>query len=198
MRRWNLLFVAASLAAALITLSGAGVATAAPPSDNNFKGKAAVYFPNSDQSFVVNFTCLDGIGGTSHIDAARSKWTVTFANGASFTGSLVEGTCISTISSDGSSVSVDITAITLSCVGNCAATLDTLELSNITNTKTFVSDVTTVNPPQDPGGCVGTVNPCITIIATAAGQSFNSTVPLNSNDIPFGTLTIQLPKTLTS
>src|SRR5215831_13153631 len=99
MRHWNLLFVAATLAAVLITLSGVGVARAAGPS-SNFKGKASAYDRTDPAYFVVNFTCSS--------NQLTGNWTWENSRKISYSGTLGKdahghyASCLLTQNSDGS------------------------------------------------------------------------------------------------
>jgi molybdopterin/thiamine biosynthesis adenylyltransferase len=169
MRRWNLLYVAAPLAAVLITLSGQGPAMATVPNENNFKGKAAVYSPGSDSYYVVSFTCSNKI--------LSGKWT--FDNGASYSGTLT-GTCSFNGTSD-ITVANPVKCVTANCESLTSATLNTLELTNITATKTYVPTVS-----QCPDS-----RPCIVIKASVNGTPF---ISATLDEDSYGTLTIQLEK----
>lgn len=179
MRHWNLLCLVALLAAALIAVSGVGVANAAGTStSSNFKGKAAVYDRADPAYFVVNFTYSSG--------QLTGNWTWVDRSGTSYSGTLAFTPCAVSVPRPWSST---MSPITLSPQKGGTAMLN-LMLSNITMTKTYVSDTTT---------CSGTTNPCIVIqtfdLGTVVGfkdSGFDSTTTAPGNPPPYGTLTLSV------
>lgn len=176
MRRWNLLFLMALIAAVLTALSGPSGAMAATTS--TFKGKASVYYRNSGPYFVVNFTCTGG--------KLSGNWT-NDTRTISYSGTLGSAGCA--LSGPPWSSSMD--KIPLFYGGNpigTGATLN-LDLSNIGTTKTYVPDTTS---------CPNTSNPCIEIVTSGLGQlagssDFNSNPSPAPNPVPYGTLNLTLP-----
>src|SRR5215469_17313013 len=142
MRRWNLLFVAALLAAVLIALSGPNGAMAA--STSTFKGKPSVYYRNSGPYFVVNFTCSNGqLSGNWTYDIRTNSFSGTLGTTTDF------ATCALVPGNAAGSWSSSISPIPLYYLGSKTGTL-TLVLSNISATKTYVSDTSGTGPPPCP------------------------------------------------
>lgn len=192
MRRWNLLFVAALLAAVLIILSGPGAAMAAgATSPTNFKGKAAVY-TDAGPYFVVSFTCSPS---STTSGTLSGKWTFEDSNGTSTSGTLAEGTaCALTKSHQWSTASSTGTAATPTQPNSLQVSLNgvngtnvgtlNLYLTDISATKTAFGTTTHTLPP-----CPTDSSACIQIDAVVSGTSFQSeAVPA------YGTLNLTVPK----
>jgi hypothetical protein len=204
MRRWNPLFLVvplflvALLAPALVTPNRAMAAGAA--SQTNFKGKAAVYYRSSAAYFVVNFTCKPS-GTTSTLSG---NWTWETSSEASYSGTLAFTGCQLMQNTDGSWSST-MDGITLSPQGSINTATLNLAFSNITRTKTYVSNTTTYSTPSNTSGCVdnpGTPPPPCMVIQTfglgaavgADNDDFNSNPTPLPDPVPYGTLNLTLPK----
>jgi hypothetical protein len=194
MRRRNLLFLMALLAAVLITLSGPSGVRAA--STSNFKGKASVYYRSTPAYFVINFTCANA--------TLSGNWTWENSLKVSYSGTLGPPAASCALSSSGPPWSSSISTLTLvPQTGSTGATL-TLAFLHITQTKTYVSNTTTYSTPSNTSGCVDNPStpPCIVIQTSGLGAAVESKSPETDfysnpspapSPVPYGTLNVTLP-----